>query len=173
MKARAVAGDTLRATSFLSELQQLDWRRYGQSGRSRRELAVMRARLEKEQGRRDPLKAGPGGYYDIDFAIMYYRLKGAGMFYKSLTTPERIEIVEKMGHLERDDAAFLREAATFYRALDHGLRISTGHAEGRLPARVSSLANLVRRWAPVQSTLHDHLRDIQHRTRAFYDRVFS
>jgi glutamate-ammonia-ligase adenylyltransferase len=173
MKARAVAGDTLRATLFLSELQQLDWRRYGQSGRSRRELAVMRARLEKEQGRRNPLKAGPGGYYDIDFALMYYRLKGAGMFFKSLTTPERIEIIEKMGHLERDDAAFLREAATFYRSLDHGLRISTGHAEGRLPARISRLTCLVRRWAPLEVGLQDHLRDVQQRTRAFYDRVFS
>ena len=173
MKARAVAGDTLRATLFLSELQQLDWRRYGQSGRSRRELAVMRARLEKEQGRRNPLKAGPGGYYDIDFALMYYRLKGAGMFFKSLTTPERIDIIEKMGHLERDDAAFLREAATFYRALDHGLRVSTGHAEGRLPASVSNLASLVRRWAPTALSLHDRLREIQQGTRAFYDRVFS
>jgi glutamate-ammonia-ligase adenylyltransferase len=173
MKARAVAGDTLRATLFLSELQQLDWRRYGQSGRSRRELAVMRARLEKEQGRRNPLKAGPGGYYDIDFSLMYYRLKGAGMFFKSLTTPERIEIIEKMGHLERDDAVFLREAATFYRALDHGLRISTGHAEGRLPAHTSRLSSLVRRWAPAEAGLEDHLRDIQQRTRAFYHRVFS
>jgi [glutamine synthetase] adenylyltransferase / [glutamine synthetase]-adenylyl-L-tyrosine phosphorylase len=173
MKARAVAGDTLRATLFLSELQQLDWRRYGQSGRSRRELAVMRARLEKEQGRRNPLKAGPGGYYDIDFALMYYRLKGAGMFFKSLTTPERIDIIEKMGHLDREDASFLREAATFYRALDHGLRVSTGHAEGRLPARISGLATLVRRWTPTGSTLHDRLREIQQGTRAFYDRVFS
>jgi glutamate-ammonia-ligase adenylyltransferase len=175
MKARAVAGDLSRATAFLSDLQQVDWRRYGQSGRSRRELAGMRARLEKEQGRRNPLKAGPGGYYDIDFALMYYRLKGAGMFYKSLTTPERIDIIEKMGHLERDDAAFLHEAATFYRALDHGLRISTGHAEGRLPNEVTALTNLVRRWLPTGSdaTLHDRLREIQQRTRAFYDRVFS
>jgi glutamate-ammonia-ligase adenylyltransferase len=173
MKARAVAGNTQRATFFLSGLQQLDWRRYGQSGRSRRELAVMRARLEKEQGRRNPLKAGPGGYYDIDFTLMYYRLKGAGMFFKSLTTPERIEIIEKMGHLERDDAAFLCEAATFYRALDHGLRVSTGHAEGRLPARTPGLATLVRRWAPAESPLHERLSEIQQRTRAFYDRVFS
>jgi hypothetical protein len=43
---------------------------YGQSGRSRRELAAMRARLEKEQGRRNPLKAGPGAYYDIDFTLV-------------------------------------------------------------------------------------------------------
>ena len=45
------------------------------------ELAQMRARLEKEQGARNPLKAGPGGYYDIDFALMYLRLRGAGIFY--------------------------------------------------------------------------------------------
>jgi glutamate-ammonia-ligase adenylyltransferase len=172
MKARAVAGDTVRATSFLSDLQQLDWRRYGQNGRSRGELAVMRARLEKEQGRRAPLKAGPGGYYDIDFALMYYRLKGAGMFFPSLTTPERIDIVEKMGHLDRDDATFLRDAATFYRALDHGLRCATGHAEARLPANTSTLTNLISRWAPVPTSLTDHLREIQIRTRAFYGRVF-
>jgi glutamate-ammonia-ligase adenylyltransferase len=108
---------------------------------------------------------------------MYYRLKGAGMFFKSLTTPERIEIVEKMGHLEREDAEFLREAATFYRALDHGLRISTGHSEGRLPAapaQLSALTDLVRRWdsGSAQETLLNRLRAIQQRTRAFYDRVF-
>ena len=60
MKSRAVAGDLERATDFLHELQEVDWRRYGQSGRSRKELAQMRARLEKEQGARNPLKAGRG-----------------------------------------------------------------------------------------------------------------
>jgi glutamate-ammonia-ligase adenylyltransferase len=178
MKARAVAGDIARATEFLSGLQQLDWRRYGQSGRSRHELAGMRARLEREQGRRHPLKAGPGGYYDIDFALMYYRLKGAGMFFKSLTTPERVDIIEKMGHLEREDAEFLREAATFYRAVDHALRISTGHAEGRLPASPADLAaltELVVRWDPASAKgpLDARLQEIQQRTRAFYERVFN
>ena len=134
MKSRAVAGNVERATEFLHELQDVDWRRYGQSGRSRKELAQMRARLEKEQGARNPLKAGRGGYYDIDFALMYLRLKGAGIFYKVLNTPERIDVIEKMGHLEREDAEFLRDAATFYRAIDHGLRVAAGHAEGSLPA---------------------------------------
>ena len=32
---------------------------------------------------------------------MYLRLKSAGIFYKVLNTPERIDIIEKMGHLER------------------------------------------------------------------------
>ncbi len=179
MKARGVAGDLERATTFLNELQEVDWRRYGQNGRSRKELAGMRARLEKEQGARNPLKAGRGGYYDIDFALLYLRLKGAGIFFKVLNTPERIDVVEKMGHLEREDADFLRQAATFYRALDHGLRIATGHAEGRLPAspaQVAVLTDLVHRWAPPETpeiTLEARLAQCRHRTRQFFDRLFA
>src|SRR4029078_12994091 len=107
--------------------------------RARQELAQMRARLEKEQGSKNPLKAGPGGYYDIDFALMFLRLRGAGLFYKVLNTPAPIDVIEKMGHLEREDADFLRDAATFYRAIDHGLRIWSGPAGGKLPAAPSQL----------------------------------
>jgi len=179
MKSRAVAGDVERATEFLHELQEIDWRRYGQSMRSRKELAEMRARLEREQGPRNPLKAGFGGYYDIDFALMYLRLKGAGIFYKVLNTPERIEVIEKMGHLDREDADFLFEAATFYRAIDHGQRVSRGHAEGNLPtsqAQLEILTNLVERWTPVN--LHGQrievtLREIRRKTREFFNRMFA
>jgi len=179
MKSRGVAGNVERATEFLHELQEVDWRRYGQSMRSRKELAEMRARLEREQGPRNPLKAGAGGYYDIDFALMYLRLKGAGIFYKVLNTPQRIDVIEKMGHLEREDADFLREAAAFYRAIDHGQRVSTGHAEGSLPVsqgQLELLARLVRRWTPEH--LHEQridatLREIRGRTREFFNRVFG
>ena len=179
MKSRGVAGDLERATGFLNELQVVDWRRYGQSMRSRKELAEMRARLEREQGSRNPLKAGAGGFYDIDFALMYLRLKGAGIFYKVLNTPERIDVIEKMGHLEREDADFLRDAATFYRALDHGQRVSTGHAEGSLPSapgQLENLAALVRRWTPEhlhQERLDATLREIRRRTREFFNRLFG
>jgi glutamate-ammonia-ligase adenylyltransferase len=147
--------------------------------RSRKDLAAMRARLEKEQGARNPLKAGMGGYYDIDFALMYLRLKGAGIFFKVLNTPERIDVIEKMGHLEREDADFLRDAATFYRAVDHGQRISTGHAEGKLPTSQSQLeilTSLVNRWAPEplrQQRLDATLRDVRTRTREFFNRLFG
>ena len=179
MKSRAVAGDLERATEFLHQLQQIDWRRYGQSGRSRQELAQMRARLEKEQGARNPLKTALGGYYDIDFALMYLRLKGAGIFYKVLNTPARIDVVEQMGHLEREDADFLRDAAVFYRAIDHGLRISSGYAGGSLPTSSSQsevLVELVRRWTPER--LHDQpldvrLGEIRQKTREFFNRVFG
>jgi len=179
MKSRAVAGNVDRATEFLHRLQEIDWRRYGQSGRSRKELAQMRVRLEKEQGSRNPLKAAIGGYYDIDFALMYLRLRGAGIFYKVLNTPARIDVIEQMGHLEREDADFLRDAAVFYRAIDHGLRVSSGYAGGHLPTSPSQsemLAELVRRWTPEQ--LHDQrldlkLGEIRQKTREFFNRVFG
>jgi glutamate-ammonia-ligase adenylyltransferase len=179
MKARGVAGDLRRATNFLHELQQVDWRRYGQGMRSREELAAMRARLEREQGARNPLKAGPGGYYDIDFALMYLRLRGAGIFYKVLNTPERIDVIEAMGHLDRTDAEFLREAATFYRAIDHGQRVATGHAEGSLPLaseQLDALAALVKRWTPPhlhEKPLDVTLAEIRTRTRQYFNRLFG
>ncbi|MGO9131383.1 MAG: glutamine-synthetase adenylyltransferase [Bryobacteraceae bacterium] len=178
MKTRAVAGDIERGTRFLNELQDVDWRRYGQSGRSRQQLVQMRHRLEKEQGGGNRLKAGQGGYYDIDFALMYLRLKGAGIFYKVLNTPARIDVIEQMGHIDRSDADFLRDAAIFYRALDHGLRVLTGHSEGDLPeagSQLEILSALVRRWTPEHlhdQPLHEELAQIQARTREFFDRLF-
>ena len=179
MKSRGVAGNPERTTEFLHELQEVDWRRYGQSGRSRKELAQMRARLEKEQGSRNPLKAGRGGYYDIDFALMYLRLKGAGIFYKVLNTPERIDVIEKMGHLEREDADALRDSATFYRAIDHGLRVWSGQAAGKLPAaqmQLEVLTELVHRWTPPHMNdqpLAAKLSQVRKRTRELFDRLFG
>jgi len=83
--------------------------------------------------------------------LMYLRLKGANIFYKMLNTPARIDVIEKMGHLDRKNADFLRDAATFYRALDHAQRVATGHTEGSLPevqSQLALLSNLVRRWTP-------------------------
>ena len=178
MKARCVAGNMEKATEFLNKLQEVDWRGYGQSGHSQQELRKMRLRLEKEQGENNPLKAGAGGYYDIDFSLMYLRLKGAGMFFKLLNTPARIDIIEKMGHLERPDANFLRDAATFHRSMDHAMRLLTGHPEGTLPNaedQLHTLTDLVERWVPEhlsdQPLLVEHAK-IQHRTREFFNRLF-
>jgi [glutamine synthetase] adenylyltransferase / [glutamine synthetase]-adenylyl-L-tyrosine phosphorylase len=178
MKARAVAGDIEHATAFLNELQKVDWRRYGQSGRSKKDLRQMRMRLEKEQGHDYPLKAGHGAFYDIDFSLLFLRLKAGGLFYKVLNTPERINIIEATGHLERADAEFLLDAATFYRAVDHALRVYSGHAEASLPHSESQLlvlTELVHRWTPEHQngqTLKGELTKIQNRTREIFERLF-
>jgi len=179
MKSRAVAGDLERATNFLNELQKVDWRRYGQSGRSKKDLRQMRMRLEKEQGAGNPLKSGLGGFYDIDFVLLYLRLKGAGIFFKVLNTPARIDIIEAMGHLERAEAEFLRDAATFYRSVDHALRVYSGHAEGSLPNSENQLevvTDLVHRWTPEHlnhQPLKTELAQIKRRTREIFDRLFA
>jgi glutamate-ammonia-ligase adenylyltransferase len=172
MKSRAVAGDAKRAERFLRELQDLDWQRYGQSGRSRTDLRRMRQKLESEQGAAHPLKAGRGGYYDIDFILMYLRLKNAGVYFKALNTPERIQVLENMGHLDRAGAKFLNEAATFYRALDHAIRVLTGHAEAKLPSQsqVEALDALLRRWTPLPLS---ELDDIRSQTRSAFEKLFG
>ncbi len=179
MKARAVAGNADRATRFLTELQNVDWRRYGQSHRSKKQLSDMRTRLEKEQGKSSPLKAGRGGFYDIDFLLLYLRLKSAGIFFKVLNTLERIEVVEQMGHLEQEDASFLGEAATIFRAVDHGMRLYSGQSGNSLPdapAAREALSSLLDRWLPNRGShqnLEQDLSELQERTRETYERLFS
>lgn len=178
MKTRAVAGDLERATVFLHELQQLDWRRYGQSHRSLPQLREIRLRLEREHGKTQPLKSGRGAYYDIDFTLLFLRLKGAGIFFKVLNTPQRIDVLEKMGHLEPADAKSLLAAATLYRALDHGLRLYSGQSAGELgasPAVTETLGEMLLRWVP--EILGDQewkqvLEQTQERTRECFERLF-
>ncbi len=173
LKSRAVAGDHKAGEAFLHRLQEVYWARYGQGGGSRAELREMRARVEKEQGPARPLKAGRGGYYDIDFLLLYLRLKDAGVFYTVLNTLERIEVLENTEKLSHHDAKFLREAATFYRALDHALRVLSGHAEGRLPkseAQIEALTALLPRWTSIPLTGLERVRE---ETRILYRRYFA
>ncbi len=172
LKARAIAGNAKRAEAFLHDLQQVYGDRYGQSGNSLPDLREMRARLEREMGSTRPLKAGRGGYYDIDFLLLYLRLKNAGIYYSYLNTPARIEVVETTGKLSGADASFLRQTATFYRAIDHGMRMLTGHAEDKLPRaglQLDALRVLLARWTPLPLADLDHIRD---ETRALFDRFF-
>lgn len=173
MKTRAVAGDPDRAEFFLHELQSADWQRYGLGGRSRTDLKQMRMKIEREHGALHPFKSGRGGYYDIDFLLMYLRLKSAGVFFKVLNTPARIEVLEHMDLMDRATAEFLHQAATFYRALDHGIRILTGHAQDKLPsaeAQLEALRALLARWTPIPL---DDVEEIRSRTRAVFERIFG
>jgi glutamate-ammonia-ligase adenylyltransferase len=95
-----------------------------------------------------------------------------------LNTPARIDVIEKMGLLGREDADFLRDATLFYRAIDHGLRISSGYAGGSWtsPAQSELLEELVRRWVPERlcdKPLGVKLGEIRQRTREYFNRVFG
>ena len=158
---------------FLHELQEVDWRRYGQSGRSRTDLRQMRLRLEKEQGAAHPLKAGRGGYYDIDFMLMYLRLKSAGIFFKVLNTPERIEVLENMGHLDRAEAQFLggsRDVLSRARPRPPRALRPRRRQAARRKRSWKTLDALLARWTPIPLS---ELTAIRARTRALFDRLFG
>jgi glutamate-ammonia-ligase adenylyltransferase len=179
MKSRAVAGDCEGGTVFLTELQDVDWRRYGLSGDLGPLLLDMRNKLEREQGAQRPIKAGAGGYYDLDFILMYLRLRDAGIFFESLTTPERIEVIRSTGRLTAKQAATLHETAVFFRALDHAIRVSTGHSSSMIPASLFKqeiLAELIGRWSrikPVAQPLPSFVQQVRQSTRSLFLQIFE
>ena len=152
MKSRAVVGNCERPRTSCTRLQEVDWRRYGQSGRSRtRSAQHARRASRRSKGRSNPLKAGPGGYYDIDFALMYLRLKSAGIFFKVLNTPERIDVIEKMGHLEaRAMPSSCRRGHVLPRHRSRPARLLRARRRqtAEFEAHLEVLTNLVYRWTP-------------------------
>jgi [glutamine synthetase] adenylyltransferase / [glutamine synthetase]-adenylyl-L-tyrosine phosphorylase len=153
LKARTVAGDLHRGRDLLRRIQSLGWERFGRSSDLAKLLRGMRARLETEQGRANPLKAGAGGYYDVDYILLYLRLRDAGLFFESLSTPQRIAIVRASGALNREQAERLRGYAVFFRAFDHAIRASTGRPSATLPASLAlreTVYELLIRWDAVR-----------------------
>ena len=178
MKARTIAGDIGRGTLFLGELQTVDWERFGSSRDTAPKLMEMREKLERAQGPSHPIKAGAGGYYDIDFILMSLRLKDAGLFFSSLNTPERIGIIRKMGGLTATQVDRLWRAAVIFRSLDHAIRLAAGPSSHKLPTSASQLeivAELVGRWSPLKpapallATMVDELRQD---TRQLFQEIF-
>ena len=179
LKARTVAGDPEAAKPILQEIQQIGWRRYGLSGDSPEMLDGMRRKLERELGAANPLKAGPGGYYDIDFLLLYLRLRGSMIFYDYLSTPARIDLVRDNGQISAEQAEFLHHAAVFYRGLDHAIRTVFGEASPTIPAAPAdqaNLASLMIRWGALRPTaqpLGALVDETRRRTRALYAEFFG
>ncbi len=179
MKARPIAGDAIAVKRFLSELQDVAWRRFGLSDDLSPLLIKMRKRIESDQGDKRPIKSGPGGYYDIDFILMSLRLRRAEVFFESLNTLQRIEIIHATGFLDDNDRNFLLDAATFFRALDHAVRVATGSSSSALSADqrfLDMLSDLVGRWIPIRlqgQSPASLLDEVRASTRATFNRIFA
>ena len=172
LKARAVAGERKRAERFLHDLQQAYGDRYGQSGNSRLDLREMRARLERELGTQRPMKAGRGGYYDIDFLLLYLRLKNAGIYYSYLNTLARIEVLETAKNSAspkpRSFAEPPRSTAPSITACVFSPVTPTPSCRVA-GAQREALEALLPRWTPVPLSDLDRVRD---EVRALFDRFF-
>ena len=179
MKARAVAGDIETGKAFLARLQDVLWRHFAHRENLASLLVRMRSRLEDEQGASKPLKSGAGGYYDIDFILLYWRLLHAESFYESLNTPERIEIVRKTDPAFDMDLDALLTATRVLRALDHGMRVSKGNSSHALPPtewQRQLLKELIVRWLPakgIDKPLPVLLEETMASVRAVFNKAFT
>ncbi len=179
MKARTVAGDRERGKRFLRQVQRIGWERFGLSADAASLLLEMRSKIEREQGAAEPLKAGAGGYYDIDFILLYLRLKQAGLFFESLTTPARIDVVRDLDEVSDSQADLLSRAAVFYRGLDHAIRTTSGASSGAVPsgrARQDGITELLLRWGAIRPTaqpLDAVIDKMRRETRRLFREVFT
>ena len=151
MKSRAIAGDVERGTALLTEVQDRIGARFGHGPLAAEQLLDMRRRLEATCNPHNFLKVGPGGYYDIDFVLTFLRLREAGVFFSSLNSLERLDVVERMGQITSRQAAVLREGAIFLRALQHALRLESGRTDNDLPLEgpaAAACTRLAERWFP-------------------------
>lgn len=178
MKSRVVAGDDEEGTILLHRIQRTIGDRFGRGREAARKLADIRHKLEAVTGPQNRLKAAPGGYYDIDFILTYLRLQAAQVFFPSLTTPERLRVVESMGQLRADQARTLREGAVFLRGLEHAVRVSTGRSDSELPLsgpRAEAFTRLASRWLPhslANLPIDDALDRVTGAVRGVFDEIF-
>lgn len=141
------------------------------------ELHQMRRRLEKEvavQG--SNTKTAPGGYYDVDFAVSYTRLRRKVAASPGANMAEQISALRAADAISAEDAKILNDGAGFLRSADHLIRLVTGKAPNGLPentAHAETAESVAVRWKLIAEgePLAGKLHDTQQQLRYVYRRL--
>jgi glutamine synthetase adenylyltransferase len=139
----------------------------------------MRRRLEREVVvPASNTKTAPGGYYDVDFAVSYMRLRSLTAAPVGANMADQISALRAAEAISAEDANALAECAAFLRSADHILRLITGKAPNGLPentAYVETVESVARRWnlTAEGETLAAKLHETQQRLRTVYRRLVS
>jgi [glutamine synthetase] adenylyltransferase / [glutamine synthetase]-adenylyl-L-tyrosine phosphorylase len=94
-------------------------------------VRAMRSKLEKTEGGGLNLKTGPGAVYDVDFIVGALAVKHQVRLRGNMR--QRLRGLASAHLLDEAQFALLDEAAEFYRALEHAIRIVSGRARKTLP----------------------------------------
>jgi len=143
------------------------------------ELLQMRHRLEKEKHvPATNTKTAPGGYYDVDFAVSYLRLRHGVLLPPGTNMAMQITALESVGALSQQDARSLHDGAAFLRSVDHAVRLVAGKPAEGLPTHVGhreAVETLARNWGLVSSatTLAQRLWEVQQEVRYVYRRMLG
>ncbi|MFQ5696219.1 MAG: hypothetical protein ACE5HB_09540, partial [Terriglobia bacterium] len=181
LKARPVAGDRAVGEDWCAQMRAALAARFADWEGVRRGLREMRARLETEgakgaQGEQD-LKAGAGGFYDLDFLFSGLALRAGARSLADCPLARQAEIAAGE-ELSADDRRLLAAAARLLRAVEHATRLVTGQSASLLPAGAAraAIAELTGRWLgePLRAEdLARQLGDMRARVRALFERVFG
>jgi [glutamine synthetase] adenylyltransferase / [glutamine synthetase]-adenylyl-L-tyrosine phosphorylase len=179
LKACPLAGNEELARGLAGDLVTAVMDRFQNYPDLEGELQMMRHRLEREKHvPPDNTKTAPGGYYDVDFAVSYLRLRHRVLTPFGANMATQIDALRSAGALSDADADSLRHGAAFLRSVDHAVRLVTGKAAEGLPAHVGhreAIENLARHWGlvPPSSTLAEKLKEAQQEVRYIYRRMIG
>ncbi len=180
LKVLPIAGNLKLGCDVSAKLVSRVFDRFGADPNLESELRQMRRRLEREiSASTTGLKTAPGGYYDVDYALAYLRLRHRVRGAMGASTPELIGAIRAAGALSETDASALEQGAKFLRSIDHAVRIVTGKAAEGIPEHVGHAAlveDLARRWGMLRDdekgeALSRRLREVQQEVRYVYRRL--
>jgi glutamate-ammonia-ligase adenylyltransferase len=177
MKVNPVAGNFALGRQIASRLAPCLFDRFAAYPDLEGELHRMRRRLEREKEvPASNTKTAPGGYYDVDFAVAYLRLRNRLAVPAGAHMGQRIAVLRAAGLISEEDSTVLTEGAAFLRSVDHALRLVIGKAASSLPEHVGhaeAVDTLARRWGLVESseTLAQRLHAVQQQVRYVYRRL--
>jgi glutamate-ammonia-ligase adenylyltransferase len=177
MKAAPVAGNPGLGRRVIAGLTARLVERFATYPDLENELRRMRRRLEKERVvPSSNTKTAFGGYYDVDFALSYLRLRHRVEISPPANTTQQLGRLNSAGILGQADAATLMRGAEFLRAIDHAVRLVTGRPASGLPEQAGpaeAVQNLARIWGLVQGSdpVAGRLREVQQEIRSVYRRV--
>jgi glutamate-ammonia-ligase adenylyltransferase len=177
LKVYPLAGDRQLGQAVVERVQQAIVKRFARIDDFAGEVAQMRRRLEREvEVPASNPKTPVGGYYDVDFAVSYARLRHRVVTPAGASVAEQIAALLSARAISAEDASHLSDGAGFLRSADHILRLVTGKAPTGLPgsaAHAETVESIAHRWGLLASgePLSVKLHRTQQRLRDVYRRI--
>jgi glutamate-ammonia-ligase adenylyltransferase len=177
LKAFPVGGSIEQARELVARLSAAVMERFAAFPKLEDELQEMRRRLEREVFvPPSNTKTAPGGYYDIDFALSFLRLRHRVLLPPGANTLQQISALRSAGVISEVDANQAATGAAFLRSVDHAIRLVTGKAAEGLPEKIGhaeTVENQTRRWGLIgtEDSLAARLREVQQQIRYVYRRL--
>jgi [glutamine synthetase] adenylyltransferase / [glutamine synthetase]-adenylyl-L-tyrosine phosphorylase len=177
LKACPVAGHRELGAQAVQRLILAIFDRFTGYSELEAELHRMRRRLEREvMVPPSNTKTAPGGYYDVDFAVSYLRLRHRVELPAGANSPAQVAALRRRDLIDANDARTLAEGAALLRSVDHAIRLVTGRTADGLPEHVGhaeAVEDLARRWKLTVEgqSLAERLRETQQEVRYAYRRL--